>query len=432
MIRKEESVPMADYREMWSQLGLDLELHDQLCAALPPLFEGAFLHQKDRPSGMDYFNMVIAEVHGLRIKELVDHKRNGGFVAGSFCVYVPEELVMALGGVMVGLCAGSQFWVPEGEKVLPRNLCPLIKAALGAKLSKTCPYFQSVDLVIAENTCDGKKKAWEEMGRLVPTHVMDLPNRKSPEGLALWRAEVRRLVSRLEELSGRKLTYDSLLSAIDKVEAKRQALRELYETRKADPVPISGIDALVASQIAFYDDPDRFTAMTAQLAQECAQRVQGGIGVFPKGTKRILLTGSPIVVPNWKVHHVIETTGAVVVVEENCTGTRYFTGSVDRSPRDLDGLLDALADRYIRDINCACFSPNDGRADDVVRLAREYKVDGVVDVTLSFCSTYQVEQGSLQRRMKAEGIPFLALETDYAPGDEGQMRTRIEAFLESL
>ncbi|EHM10653.1 Benzoyl-CoA reductase/2-hydroxyglutaryl-CoA dehydratase subunit, BcrC/BadD/HgdB [Thermanaerovibrio velox DSM 12556] len=423
---------MADYREMWSELGLDLALHDKLCAALPPLFEEAFLHQKDRPSGMDYFNMVIAEVHGLRIKELVDHKRNGGFVVGSFCVYVPEEIVLALGGLMVGLCAGSQFWVPEGEKVLPRNLCPLIKAAIGAKLSKTCPYFQSVDLVVAENTCDGKKKAWEEMGRLVPTHVMDLPNRKSKEGMDLWRSQVRELIKRLEDLSGRKLTYEGLMEGIRKVEAKREALRGLYETRKADPVPISGIDSLVVSQIAFYDDPERFTSMTNQLVQECRDRVSSGFGVFPKGTKRILLTGSPIVVPNWKVHHILETSGASVVVEENCTGTRYFKGSVDTSPKDLEGLIDALADRYMNGINCACFSPNQGRLDDVVELAREYKVHGVVDVTLSFCSTYQVEEGALKRRLKEEGIPLLCLETDYAPGDEGQLRTRVEAFLESL
>ena len=189
---------MADYHALWESLGMDLGTHDQLCAALPPLFEETFLNQTDRPEGMDYFNMVIAEVHGLRIQELADHKARGGLVVGSFCVYVPEEIVSALGGVLVGLCAGSQFWVPAGEKVLPRSLCPLIKAGLGAKLSRTCPYFQSVDLVVGENTCDGKKKAWEILGQHVPMHVMDLPNRKSPAGFALWREEIRRLTEELE------------------------------------------------------------------------------------------------------------------------------------------------------------------------------------------------------------------------------------------
>ena len=424
---------MADYRSMWQDLGLDLDTHDQLCAALPPLFEETFLNQTDRPEGMDYFNMVIAEVHGLRIRELVDHKARGGLVVGSFCLYVPEEIVLALGGVLVGLCAGSQFWVPPGEEVLPRTLCPLIKAGLGAKLSRTCPYFQSVDLVVGENTCDGKKKAWEILGRHVPMHVMDLPNRKSPAGFALWREEIRLLVEELQRRSGRTLTYENLLEAVHRVDGKRLALRRLHRTRRHDPAPLSGTDALVTTQIAFYDDVARYTAMTNQLAEECEARIREDRGAFPRGTKRVLLTGTPIVVPNWKLHHLIETSGAVVVGEENCTGSRYYETPTDLTGvQDLPTLLEALARRYLEGIHCACFSPNEERFDDVVRLAREQGAQGVVDATLSFCTTYQVEGEGLRHRLAAEGIPLLSLETDYAPGDEEQLRTRIEAFLESL
>lgn len=424
---------MADYHALWESLGMDLGTHDQLCAALPPLFEETFLNQTDRPEGMDYFNMVIAEVHGLRIQELMDHKARGGLVVGSFCVYVPEEIVSALGGVLVGLCAGSQFWVPAGEKVLPRSLCPLIKAGLGAKLSRTCPYFQSVDLVVGENTCDGKKKAWEILGQHVPMHVMDLPNRKSPAGFALWREEIRRLTEELERRTGRTLTYENLLEATRRVDDKRRALQKLHGTRRNDPAPLSGTDALVTTQIAFYDDVPRYTAMTIQLAEECLARIAQGKGAFPVGTKRVLLTGTPVVVPNWKLHHLIETSGAVVVGEENCTGSRYYESTTDLSGvRDLPSLLDALAHRYLDGIHCACFSPNEERFDDVVRLARETGAQGVVDATLSFCTTYQVEGENLRRRLAQEGIPLLSLETDYTPGDEGQLRTRIEAFLENL
>jgi benzoyl-CoA reductase/2-hydroxyglutaryl-CoA dehydratase subunit BcrC/BadD/HgdB len=424
---------MADYRDMWNGLGMDLEAHDTLCAALPPLFEGTVLEQKNRPEGMDYFNMVFAEVHGLRIRELLDHRAAGGKIIGTFCIYVPEEIILALGGLSVGLCAGSQFWVEPGEKVLPRNLCPLIKAGIGAKVSRTCPYFQSVDLIVAENTCDGKKKAWELLGDYAPVYVMDMPNVKSPRGKALFRAELDRMTARLEELTGRKLTAEALLAAIRTVDAKRSALARLYEARKADPTPVSGLDALIASQIAFYDDPDRFVAQTKALAEECEGRITRGEGVAPKGTKRILITGTPIVIPNWKVHQIVETSGASVVCEENCTGTRAFEQRVSvPEGADLAGMLDAVANRYFDHIHCACFSPNEERFDDVTRLAREYRADGVIQVSLSFCTTYQMEAERLRRRMGEEGIPFMALETDYAPGDEGQLRTRIEAFLEGL
>jgi benzoyl-CoA reductase/2-hydroxyglutaryl-CoA dehydratase subunit BcrC/BadD/HgdB len=424
---------MADYHEMWRDLGMDLETHDGLCAALPPMFESLVLRQANRPEGMDYFNMVFAEVHGLRIRELLEHKAKGGKVIGTFCIYVPEEVVLALGGIAVGLCSGSQFWVPAGETVLPRNLCPLIKAGIGAKVSRTCPYFQSVDLIVGENTCDGKKKSWEVLAEIAPVHVMDLPNVKSPEGRALFRAEVGRLIARLEELTGRRLTAEGLAEGIRIVEAKREALARLYEARKADPVPVSGLDALIVSQIAFYDDPARFVAQTEALTEECRGRIARGEGALPKGAKRILLTGTPIVIPNWKIHQIIETSGAAVVCEENCTGTRAFEQRV-AAPEgaDLPALVEAVTDRYFEPIHCACFSPNEGRFDDVVRLAREYGADGVIHASLAFCTTYQVEAERMRKRLASEGIPFLALETDYAPGDEGQLRTRVEAFLEGL
>ena len=111
--------------------------------------------------------------------------------------------------------------VPAGEAVLPRNLCPLIKAGVGAKLSRTCPYFQSVDLIIGENTCDGKKKAWEILGEHVPIHVMDLPNTKSVAGFTLWRGEIDRLVGVLEEKTGNRLTLEGLRKASDVVDRKR-------------------------------------------------------------------------------------------------------------------------------------------------------------------------------------------------------------------
>jgi benzoyl-CoA reductase/2-hydroxyglutaryl-CoA dehydratase subunit BcrC/BadD/HgdB len=424
---------MADYHKMWEGLGMDLATHDQLCAALPPAFEQVFLTQEDRPHGMDYFNMVIAEVHGLRIQELLDHKARGGKIIGSFCIYVPEEIVLALDGIMVGLCAGSEFWVPAGEQVLPRSLCPLIKAGIGAKVSKTCPYFQSVDLVVGENTCDGKKKAWEVLGDMAPTYVMDLPNTKGEIGFSLFRRSMADLVKKLEEVTGTRLTFDRLLSAIETVDRKRGTLARLYETRKAPEVPISGLDMLLASQVAFYDDAERFISQANSLSEECEERVEAGKAVFPEGTKRLLVTGTPIVVPNWKVHKIIETSGAAVVVEENCTGTRYFESRVDiAGASTVEELVDAIAHRYFDRIHCACFTPNEGRADDVVRLVHEYGADGVVGLNLSFCTTYQVENEKLRKHLQEKGIPFLPLETDYASGDEGQLRTRIEAFVESL
>ena len=422
---------MADYRKMWESLGMDLETHDQLCEVLPQAFGDVFLSQENRPEAMDYYNFVIAEIHGVRPQELIKAQEEGKKVFGTFCVYVPDELIFAANAIATGLCGGSQFWVPGGEKVLPTNTCPLIKASVGARLDRTCPFFRIADMYIGETTCDGKKKAWEILGEDVPVHVMDLPQMKREKDIKSWAEEIKELKKVIEEFTGNKVTAESLSESIKLINNKRKALSRLYECRKADKVPISGRDALVISQIAFYDDPARFTQMTNKLCDELEQRIKDGISVVKEGTKRILLTGTPLAVPNWKLHNIIETSGAVVVCEEMCTGTRYFENLVDETKTTVDEQIDALANRYMG-INCACFTPNTGRIDDIIRLAKEYKVDGVIDVNLKFCSLYDVEGYTVERALKEAGIPVMGIETDYTDNDAEQLRTRIGAFIEMI
>lgn len=422
---------MADYRKMWESLGMDLETHDQLCEVLPQAFGDVFLSQENRPEAMDYYNFVIAEIHGVRPQELIKAQEEGKKVFGTFCVYVPDELIFAANAIATGLCGGSQFWVPGGEKVLPTNTCPLIKASVGARLDRTCPFFRIADMYIGETTCDGKKKAWEILGEDVPVHVMDLPQMKREKDIKAWAEEIKELKKVIEEFTGNKVTAESLSESIKLINNKRKALSRLYECRKADKVPISGRDTLVISQIAFYDDPARFTQMTNKLCDELEQRIKDGVSVVKEGTKRILLTGTPLAVPNWKLHNIIETSGAVVVCEEMCTGTRYFENLVDETKTTIDEQIDALANRYMV-INCACFTPNTGRIDDIIRLAKEYKVDGVIDVNLKFCSLYDVEGYTVERALKEACIPVMGIETDYTDNDAEQLRTRIGAFIEMI
>ncbi|WP_415990570.1 double-cubane-cluster-containing anaerobic reductase [Intestinibacter bartlettii] len=422
---------MADYRKMWESLGMDLETHDQLCEVLPQAFGDVFLSQENRPEAMDYYNFVIAEIHGVRPQELIKAQEEGKKVFGTFCVYVPDELIFAANAIATGLCGGSQFWVPGGEKVLPTNTCPLIKASVGARLDRTCPFFRIADMYIGETTCDGKKKAWEILGEDVPVHVMDLPQMKREKDIKAWAEEIKELKKVIEEFTGNKVTAESLSESIKLINNKRKALSRLYECRKADKVPISGRDALVISQIAFYDDPARFTQMTNKLCDELEQRIKDGVSAVKEGTKRILLTGTPLAVPNWKLHNIIETSGAVVVCEEMCTGTRYFENLVDETKTTIDEQIDALANRYMG-INCACFTPNTGRIDDIIRLAKEYKVDGVIDVNLKFCSLYDVEGYTVEKALKEACIPVMGIETDYTDNDAEQLRTRIGAFIEMI
>ncbi len=420
------------YISMWKDLGLNLESHDALLSVLGNAYTDIYLAQKDRPQGMGYFDFVMSEVHGLRIKELLDEKDQGRKIIGSYCVFVPEEIVLAANATLVGLCSGADFAVEEVEKYLPRNTCALIKSAFGFKLGQVCPYLEGADMVVGENTCDGKKKAYETLGTLVDNlYVMDLPQMKSDKGRELLRSEYDRFKIAVENLTGVVITCDSLKTAIQTVNAKRSALHRLYALRKADPAPISGLDALLANQVSFYDNPARFTDSLHKICDELEARIEEKKGVFREKTPRILLSGCPMAVPNWKLPWIVETSGAVIVGEESCVGERGTRNLTDDSGDTVDALMDAVTDRYFQ-VDCAIFTPNADRLDHITQMAQAYNADGVIHYGLQFCQPYLMESIPVEKALEEKEIPCLRIETDYGMEDAGQLKTRVEAFIEQL
>jgi len=421
-----------DYRSMWETLGLDLAAHDALLEVLGKGYQDIYLAQKARPEGMGYFDFVMSEVHGLRIKELLDEKAADRKVIGSFCVFVPEELVQAADATLVGLCTGADFATEEVEKLLPRNTCSLIKSAFGFKLGKVCPYIESADMIVGENTCDGKKKSYEVLNELVPNlYVMDLPQMKSDEGRAVLKAEYLRFKEAVENLTGVTIDAARLKRGIEIVNNKRKAIHRLSGLRKADPAPISGLDALLANQVFFYDDPARFTESVNKICDELEQRIEEGKGVFPKGTPRVLLSACPMAVPNWKLPWIIETSGAVIVGEESCVGERGTRNLTIDNGNTVEELMEAIVDRYFQ-VDCAIFTPNPDRLNHVKEMFKEYRADGVIHYGLQFCQPYITESMPVEKALEDENIPCLRIETDYSMEDVGQLKTRIEAFIEQM
>jgi benzoyl-CoA reductase/2-hydroxyglutaryl-CoA dehydratase subunit BcrC/BadD/HgdB len=421
-----------DYTAMWKDLGLNLESHDALLGVLGNAYKDIFLTQKNRPEGMGYFDFVMSEVHGLRIKELMDEKAQGRKIIGSFCVFVPEEIALAANATLVGLCSGADFAMEEVERYLPRNTCALIKSAFGFKLGQVCPYLESADMIVGENTCDGKKKAYESLGPLTGNlYVMDLPQTKSDQGKDLLRNEYDRFKTAVEALTGVAVTPESLKEAIKTVNAKRSALHRLSLLRKTDPAPISGLDALLANQVFFYDNPARFTASVHTICDELEKRIAGKQGVAPEKTPRILLSGCPMAVPNWKLPWIIETSGAVIVGEESCVGERGARNLTSDSGTTVDELMDAITDRYFK-VDCAIFTPNEDRLEHITDMAKTYQADGVIHYGLQFCQPYIMESIPVEKALEDRNIPCLRIETDYGMEDAGQVKTRVQAFIERI
>jgi len=421
-----------NYRTMWKGLGLDLNAHDMLLDVLGKGYTDIYLAQGNRPAGMGYFDFVMSEVHGLRIKELLDEKAAGRKIVGSYCVFVPEEIVLAANATLVGLCSGAEFATEAVEKLLPRNTCALIKSSFGFKLGKVCPYLECADMIVGENTCDGKKKSYEIFKDLVSRlYIMDLPQMKTSGGKELLKSEYYRFKDEMQDLTGVTIDKDRLKQSIDLVNAKRKAIHRLAELRKFNPAPVSGLDALLANQVFFYDNPARFTESVNKLCDELEIRVKEKTGVFSKSTPRILISGCPIAVPNWKLPWLIETSGAVIVGEESCVGERGTRNLTDTGGKTVDAFMDAIVDRYF-DIDCAVFTPNPDRLQHIMEMKEAYNADGVIHYGLQFCQPYAIESGRVEKALQAKKIPVLCVETDYSQADAGQLKTRVEAFIEML
>ncbi len=422
---------MSDHDELLKDLGLDVELHHRIFDSIDRNFRKTVLAQKGRPERMAYFDGVIRGAHGARVREIVERRAAGDKFIGTFCVYVPDELVLALGAVPVALCGGTSLSIPYAEKLLPRDICPLVKSTIGLALSNTCPYGPIEDLAVGETTCDAKKKTWDILAAGGDFHVLEVPQKKGPCDRDLWHEEVVRFKARLEETTGRTLEPAKLAAAVRLMNRKRRALARLNGFREEANPPLSGLDALVVMQGALVDDPLRFSERLEALNDELEDRVRRGVGISPAGTKRVMVSGCPSVMGNWKLHHLIESAGALVVCDETCTGTRYFSALVEERDGGLDDQIAAIAARYLT-IDCSCFSPNDERIDSVLRLVREYRVDGVVQYVLQYCHTYNVEAVRVASALKEAGVPSLKIVTDYAEEDTGQLRLRVDAFLEGL
>jgi benzoyl-CoA reductase/2-hydroxyglutaryl-CoA dehydratase subunit BcrC/BadD/HgdB len=423
--------PEPEDEALWRELGLDVEFHAKVIDSIHANFERQVTSRPDRPAGMAYFDGVIRGAHGARVREIMARRDAGDKFVGTFCVYVLEEILLALGVVSLALCGGTAVTIPHAEKTFPRNMCPLVKSTLGLAFSGTCPYGPLEDLSVGETTCDAKKKTWDVLGREGGFHVLELPQKKGPADRALWAGEVKEFARRIEELSGRVLEPEKLAGAVRLMNRKRRALARMHEWRKADKPPISGTDALVVMQAALIDDPDRFTGELESLNEELAARAAAGTVGLAGDRKRILIAGCPSVLGNWKLHHLLESAGAAVVLDESCTGTRYFRGEVAETGGNVDSQLEAVAERYMG-IDCSCFTPNAERTDNILRLAGEYRADGVVHNILHACHTFAIEAITIADALKAAGIPSIRIETDYSEEDVGQLRIRLEAFLESL
>ncbi len=380
-----------------------------------PLFNDSF-------AGEPPAKRAVAYIQGEREK--------GKHVAGIYCGYAPVELFYAMDIVPAVLCAFSNGTIEEAESVLPANLCPLIKSSYGFIAKDTCPFYSFSEAIIGETTCDGKKKMFELISERKPTHVMDLPQLpEEKEALDNWTVMIRKLQDFLEKTFDTKASDENIHNAIMENNRKNDLVKKILEFA-ALPEPVIGWAEM--HDVIFLATPARgnnINTVLEGIVSKLEDRVKQDYVHGAKGAPRILITGCPTAGDAAKVFKLIEESGGVIVAIDSCVGLKPFAEKVKEGTSDP---IRAIAERYLK-IPCACMTPNNGRIVELDMLIDFYKPDAVIDIVLQACHGYNVESHKVgEHIMKKRDLPFLKIVTDYSQGDAGQIKTRIEALLESV
>ncbi|OHB57432.1 MAG: hypothetical protein A2Y07_04335 [Planctomycetes bacterium GWF2_50_10] len=352
-------------------------------------------------------------------------KSQGKPIIGVMCEYTPRELIMAAGCVPVCLCGGSAATISAAEAYLPGCLCPLIKSTFGYHVLKNNPFLEMADMIVAETTCDGKKKMYEIMGLTRPVYVLELPQ-KNDDRCAFnhWLNELQKFKYHLEKRFNLQITNEKLRAAITTMNQFRKLRREVAQLMAAEDPVLTGMELLTikSSISAFAAEMEQYKLALDHFSrrkQNCQRQKPA----------RVLVTGVPIVHGAEHVIDLIEQHGGLVVCFENCTGLKPVMEDVNENEADL---MTALARKYF-EIPCSVMTPNSKRLDLLRDLYNQYRPDCVIELVWQGCLTYDVESFHVQKLVRDElGIGYLRIVTDYSQNDSTRIAMRIDAMFETI
>jgi len=378
--------------------------------------------EKEQENGpLEWFGRMIQNCYEYATQA----KAKGKHIVGIMCEYTPRELIMAADALPVCLCGGSAEMIGPAEEDLPANLCPLIKSTYGYHLEKANPFLEMADLIVAETTCDGKKKMYELMNQTRPMYVLELPQKpEDSDAMAHWISELRKLRTKLQEHFDVEVTDEKIKKAITVMNHERRSRRELAALMKSQSPPLTGRQLL-----EFKSNISGICADLKQYEKAIEFFKSQKTGSSKDSPVRVLMTGVPIVHGSERVLDIIESHGGLVVCMDNCTGLKPILEDVDETIPDP---IIALAEKYFR-LPCSVMTRNDRRMDVLRKLFAEYRPQCIIELIWQACLTYDVES-YLVKKLAAEelGIPYLRIETDYSPSDSARIALRVEALFETV
>jgi len=348
-------------------------------------------------------------------------EKSGGKVIGYFCTYVPEEILYAAEVLPVRIL-GSHEPQDLTEPHIFSMFCPFCRDCLAQGLRGRFDYLDGI--MIAQSCLHLRQSytSWELHIPIEYSYYLSMPHHvQNPRAVTYLTGELDDFRKSLEGWLGRKITEADLDAGIETMNRNRSLLRELYELRKQDEPPLTGLDAMyavVSSQMVDKSEHSRVVEDTLKsLSEKKPERPTGN---------RLMIVGSED--DDTEFIEMVESLGATFVVDDHCTGSRYIWEDV----KSNGNRLKAIAERYVNRVPCPTKDwPERKRLPHILQLAKDYRVEGAILIQQKFCDPHELDTPAIKKLLEQNGIPTLFLEFDVTV-PVGQFKVRVEAFLEML
>ena len=381
------------------------------------------------PEGIEPFYETLERIY-VEMKS-ADAPPNQKLI-GTYCVMVPQELIYAAGAMPVKLCSGNYTAFSVGDDITPRDACPLVKAVAGFKQTGLMPLYEDCSMMVVPITCDCKKKIAGMLSDTCNLAAIHVPATRNDDDIDDYISQMYDLIEKLEDVTGNRVTYETLSEVFRKVGYAQYELSEFIRLKQQTPYLIWGSHAMAILNAASYMPADKWGKALHNVNESLKKRTASNQTVTSKKLPRILLTGSPIVFPNLKIPLLIEEMGGIVAGDETCMGERGMWDPAVITDDSFDGMMRALANRALRPCPCPTFADNKQRIYRLKQLISENEIQGVIYHVLRGCLVYDFEYKRIEEELGQLGIPVIRLESDYNEEDVEQLSIRIEAFIEMI
>ena len=354
---------------------------------------------------------------------VVEHKKEGKKVIGFFCPYVPEEIIYAAGMLPLRIRPAGCTDTGTADAYMSRLNCSFARSCLQFIVEGV---YDFLDGLVFANSCDNVRRLYDilrEKHTFPFMHFISVPHKAGGNGAVTWfKDELTHFKEGLENSFGLRISDETLADAIDVYNETRRLLKQLYERRQEKAPPITGTETLSVVLAATTTPKDRYNRLLRELLKELEGRE--GISDY---RARVMIIGSEYDDPAYS--QIIEDLGGLVVTDALCYGSRYFWEPVTTGTDLLEGIARSYLDRP------SCPRMSDRviqRAAFIKEMAEEFKVDGVILQKIRYCDLWGGESIYLEKMLEESNIPLLSLEREYALSGVGQLKTRIQAFLETI